>query len=71
MPFAFAEQALICPIKPFESSNLLDAATRGAVEGANLVLQITAIVVAFIASVAFLNTMVSFFGGLGSILATS
>ena len=53
------------------STNLLDAATRGAVEGANLVLHITAIVVAFIASVAFLNTMVSFFGGLGSIFTTS
>jgi pyrimidine nucleoside transport protein len=47
-----------------ESTNLLDAATRGATEGATLVLHITAIVVAFIASVAFLNTLVSFFGGL-------
>jgi CNT family concentrative nucleoside transporter len=47
-----------------DASNLLDAATRGATEGATLVLHITAIVVAFIASVAFLNSLVSFFGGL-------
>lgn len=47
-----------------ESTNILDAATRGATEGATLVLNITAIVVAFIASVAFLNALVSFFGGL-------
>jgi len=47
-----------------DTKNLLDAATRGATEGATLVLQITAIVVAFIASVAFLNALISFFGGL-------
>ena len=51
-----------------ETSNLLDAATRGATDGATLVLHITAIVIAFIASVAFLNALVSFFGGLEPIL---
>ena len=44
--------------------NLLDAATQGASAAAHLVLNITAIVVAFIAFVAFLNACVSFFGGL-------
>eukprot|EP00095_Tigriopus_kingsejongensis_P008400 snap_masked-scaffold9_size846264-processed-gene-4.15 protein:Tk08400 transcript:snap_masked-scaffold9_size846264-processed-gene-4.15-mRNA-1 annotation:"hypothetical protein DAPPUDRAFT_312019" len=47
-----------------EASNLLDAATRGASTAASLVLNITAIVVAFIAMIAFLNAVVSFFGGL-------
>ena len=47
-----------------EEANLIDAATRGASEAAILVLNITAIVVAFIAFVAFLNAVVSFFGGL-------
>jgi CNT family concentrative nucleoside transporter len=46
---------------------LLDAATRGATDGARLVLDITAIVVAFIATVAFLNAIISFLGGLGPI----
>lgn len=42
------------------SSNIIDAATRGATEGAVLVLNIVAIVIACIASVAFLNTLVEF-----------
>ena len=44
--------------------NLLDAATQGASSAALLVINITAIVVAFIAFVAFLNAVVGFFGGL-------
>ena len=44
--------------------NLLDAATQGASSAALLVINITAIVVAFIAFVAFLNSVVGFFGGL-------
>lgn len=47
-----------------KASNILDAATRGATVAATLVLNITAIVVAFIAMVAFLNSIVSFLGGL-------
>lgn len=46
------------------NNNLLNAATEGAASAANLVLNITAIVVAFISFVAFLNALVSFFGGL-------
>ena len=47
-----------------DCGNLLDAATQGASSAASLVLNITAIVVAFIAFVAFLNACVAFFGGL-------
>ena len=46
------------------SNNLIEAATQGASTAAMLVLNITAIVVAFIAFVAFLNSVCSFFGGL-------
>lgn len=46
------------------SGNLLDAATQGASSAALLVLNITAIVVAFISFIAFLNSVVSFFGGI-------
>ena len=42
----------------------MDAATRGASIAANLVLNITAIVIAFISFIAFLNALISFFGGL-------
>eukprot|EP00095_Tigriopus_kingsejongensis_P011047 snap_masked-scaffold23_size669530-processed-gene-0.5 protein:Tk11047 transcript:snap_masked-scaffold23_size669530-processed-gene-0.5-mRNA-1 annotation:"sodium nucleoside cotransporter 1" len=44
-----------------DASNILDAATRGASMAANLVLNITAIVIAFIALIAFLNELVAFF----------
>lgn len=47
-----------------EASNLLDAATRGASIAANLVLNIIAIVIAFVAMIAFLNSMTGFFFGL-------
>lgn len=46
------------------SGNLMDAATQGASSAALLVLNITAIVVAFISFIAFLNSVVSFFGGI-------
>ena len=45
-------------------ANLIDAATRGAADAAQLVLNITAIVIAFIAFISFLNAIISFFGGL-------
>lgn len=46
------------------AGNLIDAATQGASSAASLVLNITAIVIAFISFVAFLNSCVSFFAGL-------
>lgn len=44
--------------------SLLSAATSGAISAANLVLNITAIVIAVIAFVAFLDAVVSFFASL-------
>ena len=43
-------------------SNVIDAATRGASSAATIVLQITAIVIACIAFVAFLNSVVTYLG---------
>ena len=47
-----------------DEANLIDAATRGASSAAMIVLQITAIVIACIAFIAFLNSIVMFLGGL-------
>jgi len=47
-----------------DSTNIIDAATRGATEGAMLVLNIVAIVIACIASVSFLNTLIEFLASL-------
>merc|ERR1719245_1921513 len=49
--------------KPKEA-NVLDAATQGATTAGLLVVNITAIVVAFIAFMAFLNSIVAFLGDL-------
>ena len=47
-----------------DEANVIDAATRGACSAAMIVLQITAIVIACIAFVAFLNAVVVYLGGL-------
>ena len=47
-----------------DEANVIDAATRGASSAAMIVLQITAIVIACIAFVAFLNAVVVYLGGL-------
>ena len=49
-------------IEPPTEANVLDAATQGASSAGILVVNITAIVVAFIAFMAFLNSVVEFFG---------
>ena len=47
-----------------KEANVLDAATQGATSAGLLVVNITAIVVAFIAFMAFLNSIVAFLGDL-------
>ena len=47
-----------------QEANVLDAATQGATSAGILVVNITAIVVAFIAFMAFLNSIVAFLGDL-------
>lgn len=49
-------------IEPPTEANVLDAATQGASSAGLLVVNITAIVVAFIAFITFLNSVVNFFG---------
>ena len=47
-----------------DEANVIDAATRGASSAAMIVLQITAIVIACIAFVSFLNSIILYLGGL-------
>jgi pyrimidine nucleoside transport protein len=54
-----AEQIII---EPPQEANVLDAATQGAASSGLLVVNITAIVVAFIAFMAFINGIVAFLG---------
>lgn len=51
-------------IEPPIEANLLDAATQGASSAGILVVHVTAIVVAFIAFMAFINSVVGFLGAL-------
>ena len=54
-----------------QEANVLDAATQGATSAGILVVNITAIVVAFIAFMAFLNSIVAFLGDLVGISGLS
>ena len=51
-------------MEPPKEANVLDAASQGAASAGILVVNITAIVVAFIAFMAFINSLVGFFGEL-------
>ncbi|EAW38727.1 NupC/NupG family nucleoside CNT transporter [Lyngbya sp. PCC 8106] len=46
------------------ATNVVDAAAAGAIEGAKLAVNIAAVILAFLALIAFLNAVLSWFGGL-------
>ncbi|MEA5518878.1 NupC/NupG family nucleoside CNT transporter [Limnoraphis robusta] len=46
------------------ATNVVDAAAAGAIEGAKLAVNIAAVIIAFLALIAFLNAILSWFGGL-------